>query len=203
VQFDATFETENATSEEQLFSNIPETRVTMLAADANSDGDNEVVRVNGTQPMGAGIGLPVGAGDTVNMHVYGYYEGGSGYSSSAGITALVDAVAGGFGGVNGGSTLEQATYDYFDYAYNNLTNGIGLLGTSYDDVPAAYINYILFDEDMVMYQHGYNQISSAANWAHEKVELNGISMYQRMDLSMCILPMKVQAVIGYILTICR
>jgi hypothetical protein len=49
IQFDATFETENATSEEQLFSNIPVTRVTFLAADANSDGGNEVVRLNGTQ----------------------------------------------------------------------------------------------------------------------------------------------------------
>jgi RHS repeat-associated protein len=176
VQFDASFETENAVTEEELFYNIAEARVTMLAADANSDGGNEVVRVNSTQPMGAGIGLPVGAGDIVNMHVYAYYEGGSGYNSSVGISALISAVAGGFGGVDGGSTVEQAIYDNFDYAYSNPTNGIGLLGTSNDNVPAAYINYILFDKDMVMYKHGYNQISSAANWSHEKVDLNGINV---------------------------
>ncbi|WP_040497749.1 hypothetical protein, partial [Fulvivirga imtechensis] len=64
LTFPATFESEKAADEEALYTSIAETRVTFNSADATASdihttGDNEVVRVNGTQPMGAGISLPV------------------------------------------------------------------------------------------------------------------------------------------------
>jgi len=172
IGFNGTFETEAASEEESTFENIPETRVTFNSADANSDGGNEVVQVNNAQPMGAGISLPVGVGDTLNMEVYAYYEGGSGYSTEVGLTEFIGAVAGGFGGINGGTEAQQATYD----AFNNAISGIGFTGTSDDLVPAAYLNYILFDENMQYYQHGHAQISNAANASHEKISLNDIEI---------------------------
>jgi len=172
ISFSASFETENAADEEDIYDNIAETRVTFNSADANSDGGNEVVQVNNAQPMGVGISLPVGAGDKLDMNVYGYYEGGSGYSTNVGLTEFIGAVAGGFGGINGGTEAQQATYD----AFNNAISGIGFTGTSDDLVPAAYLNYILFDESMQYYQHGHAQISSSANANHEKVSLDDIEI---------------------------
>ncbi|ELR68043.1 hypothetical protein C900_01217 [Fulvivirga imtechensis AK7] len=72
--------------------------------------------------------------------------------------------------MNGGTVEQQATYNSFD----NALNDIGLLGTSNDSRPAAYLNYILFDEHMQFYQHGHVQIGTAANGAHEKLTLNDI-----------------------------
>ncbi|MTI23441.1 RHS repeat-associated core domain-containing protein, partial [Fulvivirga kasyanovii] len=107
------------------------------------------------------------------MEVFGYYEGGSGYSSTTTTTALISAVAGAFGGVNGGSGYEQATYDAFEGAYAT-PGGMAINGTADDKRPAAYLNYILFDEDMVYYQHGHAQISTAADMNHEKISINDI-----------------------------
>ncbi|UII21601.1 hypothetical protein [Fulvivirga ligni] len=78
--FVGTFESENGNVEESTFEHIPETRMIFINADANNDEGNEVVEVNNSQPMGAGISLPISAGDQIDMSVYGYYEGGTGYN---------------------------------------------------------------------------------------------------------------------------
>ncbi len=168
--FAASFESEYAADEEALYYNLAETRVNFSSADANADGGNEVTRINGNQPMGAGVALYVAQGDTLDMEVYGYYEGGSGYSTQSALNMIIGAVAGGFGGVNGGTEAQQATYDAFD----NGLSGVGLIGTSNDNVPAAFLNYMLFDEDMTMYKHGFVQISSAANMSHERIFLDDV-----------------------------
>jgi RHS repeat-associated protein len=172
IDFPATFEGENAADEEALYGYIAETRVTSTAADANSDGGNEVVRLNATYPAGAAINIPVTVGDKLDMEVYAYYEGGSGYTSTTGLSAFITAVAGAFGGVNGGTPGEQAIYDVYNNAYGG--GAAAMKGTDSSTVPAAYLNYILFDENMVSYQHGYVQITSNANWGHEKLQLTDV-----------------------------
>ncbi|MEM9858213.1 MAG: RHS repeat-associated core domain-containing protein [Bacteroidota bacterium] len=172
VEFTASFESERAAEEEALYYNVAESRVTFSAADANVDGGNEVTRINGSQPMGAGLALYVAPGDLLDMEVYGYYEGGSGYSTQSGINAIIGAVAGGFGGATGVGATEgqQGTFD----ALNSAITGVGLNGTSDDNVPAAFLNYMLFDEAMAMYQHGFVQISSAAGMDHEHMFLEDV-----------------------------
>ncbi len=168
LDFEATMESENAAAEETLFTNLVETRATYLNAN-HTAGGNEVVRLNQTQPVGAGISLPVGAGDIIGMEVYGYYEGGSGYWSTVSLASLVAAVAGAFGGVsgaNGGTDAQQVIYNGFDGA-------LGVVGgSSNDNVPAAYLNYILFDQDMISYQTGFRQMTGAANMAHELMDFS-------------------------------
>ncbi len=176
LSFVATMETENNIDEEEeiLFMNLDSTRVTFNSADANSDGGNEVIRVNGTRPMGIGIALPVEAGDTLDMQVNAYYEGDSTYNTNVALSTLISAIAGGFGGLNGGTAEQQAVYDVFD----NSVGTYGLMGTGDADVPAAYLNYILFDNSMNDYQHGHIQVSSAAKMNHELLELNGVTASQ-------------------------
>lgn len=146
IVFLATMETENIVEEDELFDNI--NRFTETAAN-NTPGGDEAVVLFDTQPMGPGIGLAVGVGDEIDLEVYGYYNGGTGYSNTLGVDALISAIATGFGGATGAGATEtqQAIYNTFD----NSVGAIGLLGTSNDNVPAAYINYILFDENMAMY----------------------------------------------------
>ena len=170
--FTGTFETESAITEEAQFSNIAETRTIFPTADANSDGGNEVIALNGNKPIGAVLTFNVGKGDELDIKANGYYEGGSGYSTQSALNVIVGAIAGVYGGVNGGSEAQQATYDGFNDSYGS----IGLIGTSDDNIPAAFINYMLIDEDGVVYQNGYNQITTAANWNHELIELNDITV---------------------------
>ncbi|MEM9859238.1 MAG: DUF6443 domain-containing protein [Bacteroidota bacterium] len=166
LDFLATMESENSVDEETLFSRIPETRATYSNANHTSDG-NEAARLNQTQPVGPALSLPVGAGDEVNLEVYAYYEGGSGYNNTISLAAMVAAVAGAFGGVNGGTEAQQAVYNGFDGAIGTVG------GTSSSNVPAAYLNYAFFDENLVSYQTGFKQISGVANLNHERISFDG------------------------------
>ena len=53
--FEATMETETAAEEEQFFVNLPETRHTDQAADANNDGGDQIARINNTQFIGLSL----------------------------------------------------------------------------------------------------------------------------------------------------
>ncbi|MEQ8574080.1 MAG: RHS repeat-associated core domain-containing protein, partial [Fulvivirga sp.] len=170
-EFDASMEGENSSDEEMLFSNVQETRVTFNGAN-HTPGGNEVAQLNSTQPVGPAISLAVNPGDTITLETYAYYEGGSGYSSTTSLASFVAAVAGSFGGLNGGTIEQQATFDAFDNAYG----GLGFGGTQEDNVPAAYLNYIFFDQNMNYRSSGFSQISIAANISHERVALEDLVM---------------------------
>ncbi|MBL6447616.1 hypothetical protein JMN32_14960 [Fulvivirga sp. 29W222] len=175
IDFPARFETETAADEEQLYSGIDNTRVIFPSADAansniNVTGDDEVIGLNNQISAGAALSIPVGPGDKLDMQVYSYYEAGD-YGSLQSANAVLTAVAGAFGGVNGGNTYEQSTYDAFSSA-----DGAGMLvsGNQAGDArPAAYLNYILFDEKMNPYKFGHAQITGTAN-SHELVALNDV-----------------------------
>ncbi|WP_343859527.1 hypothetical protein, partial [Fulvivirga kasyanovii] len=98
-------------------------------------GDDEVVMLNDSQIAGPAISLPVGPGDEIDMEVYSYYEAGD-YGNLQPADAILAAVAGAFGGANGGNTFEQSTYDAF-----TAENGTSLVGNGNDagdTRPAAY-----------------------------------------------------------------
>lgn len=115
---------------------------TFAAANHTPDGDFSY-RMNQTTPSGPGIMLRVYPGDTVDPEVYAYFNENSGYgTSSNSLAAMITAIAGAFGGVNGGGGESQSIYDAFDDALGVL----GLGGNQGDDTPAAYLNYIFFDE---------------------------------------------------------
>ena len=166
--FNATMESENADDEDVLFENI--NRVNFPSAN-HTPGGNEAVRVNGAQTAGPGIALPVNAGDNIEMEVWAYYEGGSGYSTKTSITNFVSALAGAFGGIDGGNSTEQALYNSINGAVNGA-QGFATMGTSDDLVPGAYLSYTLFDQNMISYQQGHKQISTAAKNSHELVDFS-------------------------------
>ncbi|MTI23743.1 RHS repeat domain-containing protein [Fulvivirga kasyanovii] len=175
IEFTGRFESETAAEEEELFSNLKETREAFNSADATASdihvaGDDEVVMLNNSQIAGPAISLPVGPGDKIDIEVYSYYEAGD-YGNLQPADAILAAVAGAFGGANGGNTFEQSTYDAF-----TAENGTSLVGNGNDagdTRPAAYLNYILFDEQMNFQKDGFAQVDVNAN-THEVLALNDI-----------------------------
>ncbi|MBL6449087.1 hypothetical protein JMN32_22440 [Fulvivirga sp. 29W222] len=63
-------------------------------------------------------------------------------------------------------------YNSFDNAFAFFDNG----QTSNDNVPAAYLNYILFDDEMNYKDAGYLQVSDDANFNVEKLEIGDIEI---------------------------
>jgi len=172
--FEAGMESENAADEEAIYSNVAETRSVFNSAN-HTPGGNEAAELDSSNPIGPAISLHVFPGDTIKVETYAYYEGGSGYSSTASLAGFIAAVAGSYGGVNGGTEAQQATYDAFDNAFSTFG---GLGGTGDDNVPAAYLNYILFDKYMNYKASGFKQITSAANSDHEKLTFDDLVMQQ-------------------------
>ena len=156
VTFTATMETEaNEQEDDGLFTNVDETN----AVDTGATSYNEVSRLFSSQPIGPGISLPMYPGDKATMSVKAYHRGGSDFNNTIDLNTFITTLAGVFGGVNGGTAAEQTTFDAFDNALN--APGFGLQGTTLATRPAAYLNYILFDKNMKMYQHGHAQISKS------------------------------------------
>jgi hypothetical protein len=88
--------------------------------------------------------LDVYPGDKVDMEVWTYFEGSSGYGTTApALTTLITSVAQAFGGSPAGTDQSISIYNGVDNAIS--TFGIG--GNRGDSQPAAYLNYILFDKD--------------------------------------------------------
>ena len=166
----ATMESENATTEGENFVNL--TRVTSTAAN-HTPGGNEAQRLNNSTPVGVGISLPVYPGDALNVETYAYYEGGSGYSNTIAGTTMISSIAAVFGGISGGSQMEQAIFDGFDAA---LSGAGALAGTGDDNVPAAYLNYIVFNKDMGVESSGFLQISGNANFSQEQLSIPNITI---------------------------
>ncbi|MTI24418.1 fibronectin type III domain-containing protein, partial [Fulvivirga kasyanovii] len=175
IDFPARFESETAEGEEKLYGGIDSARVKFPSADAahsdiNVTGDDEVIGLNNQISAGAALSIPVGPGDKLDMQVYSYYETGD-YSSLQPANAVLMAVAGAFGGASGGNAYEQSTYNAFSNA-----DGAGMLvngNDAGDGRPAAYLNYILFDEHMGPYKHGHAQIEGTAN-SHGLTVLNDV-----------------------------
>ena len=164
-------ETDSATVEEANFEYIAETRTTSSAAN-HTAGGNEAAELDDTKPVGPGIIIPVYPGDTLDLDVWGYFEGGSGYNTSTPF-GMATNIANSFGGVNGGTGETGAIY-------NGLTSALAALGfggTNDDSRPAAYLNYIVLDENYAYANDnafGYVQIPASASFSQQQMSIPGI-----------------------------
>ena len=175
ITYLATMESEYATFEESMFVGIPATREVHLAANHTVDTKihaNEAAGLNGSDPnrrIGPGKVLQVTPGDQVTIEVQAYYENNLPTGSSTlGQAAIVTALAGAFGGLNGGSAEQQAIYDLFD----GHAASIAVAGNApHPGQPKAYLNYLRFDQDFNYVDAGFVQVSAAAQASHEKLSI--------------------------------
>ncbi|MEO1053834.1 MAG: RHS repeat-associated core domain-containing protein [Bacteroidota bacterium] len=166
ITYLATMEYGNAQEEETLFSGVAETRGTQPLASQSPD---KVAILNANQPVGPSISLQVGAGDVLNIETYAYFESGSGFSNPIDQIAFISSVAGVFGGVNGGTEGQQQLFD----AFNELLTGT-ITGSDDDNVPAAGITYLLFDQNMVWQDAGYIPVTDQAEEAKELLKFDPV-----------------------------
>ncbi|HEY9044504.1 MAG TPA: RHS repeat-associated core domain-containing protein [Ohtaekwangia sp.] len=114
-------------------------------------------QING-EIIGPAESIRVYPGDVVNMEVYGKYLAATGQGNTIS-SSFATAMLGAFNLVSTGVTADAYS------AVNSLFNAGPIIGTSgfaYDgDAPKAFLNYILFDDNFVPYDFGYDQIGSA------------------------------------------
>ncbi len=180
----ATMEAGNATVETKEFENITQTRVSPYSAPGQTDGGNSAARLNNGQSNGGYYGqvvgpgryIPVSPGDVITATVYGYYEGGSGYSTTIPVATMVAAVAATFTSllpVGEFGTLQSSLTHTFGSGF------AGALGSSNDNVPAAYLNMIMLDGNMLTdaaLPSSAIPISSAANGHLEQLTIGPINI---------------------------
>jgi RHS repeat-associated protein len=169
----ATFE--NISNDAQKFKNLTTNTFYWVNAPSvanNTPGGTRSLRLNSTYNatgnapgIAAAKSLSVAPGDVVDLEVYAYYTGTSGFgNTSLSLTSLVAAVA---GSVTTGMPATEA---------NAITNGInsaytafGTAGNQSDAAPSAYLNYVLLDKNYKLLDMGWQPVPTTANGAKQKL----------------------------------
>lgn len=168
----ATFEGD-ADDNSNVFSNVNPSNVVSFVAANHTPIGNKVVRMNQNYSAGPSKSLKVYAGDKIDSEVWTYYENNTGFgTSSAGVTAMITAIAGGFGGVSGGVGESGGIYN----GVNSAVNGFGLGGNPGDTQPAAYLNYILFDQSYKVLDMGWTRVPASAYFSKQKITIPQITV---------------------------
>jgi RHS repeat-associated protein len=131
----------------------------------HTTGGSKVVKMNQTYKIGPAKSLKVFPGDKVDIEVWEYHEGASGFgttaTSSAALTTLVANV---FGGVSGGMGESGKIFS----GVNNAVTQFATNSNQGDLRPAAYLNYILFDLNYKVLDVGA-QLAPATTFTKQKL----------------------------------
>ncbi len=115
------------------------------------------------QTVGPTLSLAVRKGDVIKAQVQAYYEAATDNNtlpSQSLVPSIVAAFAG--TGIVDGQVIQSA----LNAASGSIAVG-SVLKTDNNYLPHAYLNYILFDENFVYVDAGYQRVTTAANTAHE------------------------------------
>jgi RHS repeat-associated protein len=151
----ATMETANQATEQALFSNEYDPINTVVSKPSGFDADNSnsyVARLNASSGVnkktGPSLVLKVMAGDQVQLNTYAYYNTAT-QAPESGVNIISDVLSALSSGVvnNSSGKLNNTTT-----VSNGLSTGVTQFlnnDRSYDNSrPKAYLNYILFDDQM-------------------------------------------------------
>ncbi|MBL7840584.1 MAG: hypothetical protein JNJ75_10620 [Cyclobacteriaceae bacterium] len=129
----------------------------------------KAVRLNQATPIGPAKSIRVFPGDQVTAEVWAYYESANGYGTTSNTLAtIMGAVATVFGGVSGGTGETGKIYS----GVNGAFTATGLAGNQGDEVPAAYLNYIVFDKNYNLLGMDWQPITEASKLTKAKIEFD-------------------------------
>ncbi|HEY8933822.1 MAG TPA: DUF6443 domain-containing protein [Cyclobacteriaceae bacterium] len=166
----ATFESDTNDNASQYL-NATTNIVSFTSANHTTSG-SKVVKMNQTYKLGPAKTLSVFPGDKVDMEVWEYHEGSSGYgTTSTPLTTLITSVAGQIGGTSGGVGDAGLKYNGVSSALNNFGTG----GNQGDARPAAYLNYILFDKNYKVLDAGW-QVAPSTTFTKQKLSFNTLTI---------------------------
>jgi len=131
----------------------------------HTPGGSKVVRMNQSNKIGPAKSIKVFPGDKIDMEVWEYHEGTSGFGTTGTpLTTLITSVAGAFGGVSGGAGESGMIYT----GVNSAVTAFGTGGNQGDTRPAAYLNFILFDKNYKVLDAGW-QLAPATTFTKQKL----------------------------------
>lgn len=109
--------------------------------------------------VGPAITLKVNAGDTIKAETWVRYENKVSYSRNMNIAALAGLLAGNFSFTQ---AFETYTLSQTTNTFSNALTSAGFMGDGADtETPFAYINYILFDENMIQTDAGWRRVDES------------------------------------------
>ena len=145
--------------------NVSTSNVVSFGSANHTAGGSKVVRMNQTYKTGPAKSIHVYPGDKVDIEVWEYHEGTSGFgTTSTPINNLITNVAAAFGGVSGAAGESGAIYSGVNSAITAFNTG----GNQGDSRPAAYLNYILFDKNYNVLDAGW-QLAPASTFTKQKL----------------------------------
>ncbi|MDW3211920.1 MAG: DUF6443 domain-containing protein [Reichenbachiella sp.] len=159
--YQATMESESATTEEAQFLNVDASRH-LSESDASSGDESAWLNPKHNRIIGPAKAMKVYKGDQVDATVWAKYTDIVGTSPSGATMLVADAITTAFG-VNSGE-LYNALADAF--------SGASLLAPGADDVPMAYLNYTFFDKNYENPQSGLIKIGTASRNTYAQLERN-------------------------------
>jgi len=160
----ATFEGDSNDAASQYL-NVNASNVVSFGSANHTTSGSKVVRMNQTYKTGPARSIHVYPGDQVDIEVWEYHEGTSGFgTTSTPLTTLITNVAGAFGGVSGAAGESGAIYNGVNAAMTSFGTG----GNQGDQRPAAYLNYILFDKNYNVLDAGW-QLAPNTTFTKQKL----------------------------------
>lgn len=153
----ASMETQNSQVENALFSNVDATRATAPAgyqSDNLTNPDDNIAATNGVdgRKIGPSLVLRVMAGDTLQVAVSAFYKSGGDPKTRKNfgaqmVSALVQALSGA-SSQNGPHTSSDNVLPSGSVLDSSLYNDLVKSDADWDNKPKAYLNYILFDDQL-------------------------------------------------------
>jgi RHS repeat-associated protein len=162
----------NAYDSASHFTNVVAANKWNFPSANHTSGGTMAIRMNQTYKIGPAKSLAVYPGDKVDLEVWEYHEGESGFGTTGTpIATLITNVAGVFGGVSGAPDLSGAIYN----GVNSAITGFGTGGNQGNNRPAAYFNYILFDKNYKVLSAGW-QLAPATIFTKQKLSFATIDV---------------------------
>jgi len=160
----ATFEGDAGDNASQYL-NINGSNIVPFGGANHTTNGSRVIAMSQAYKTGPARSIHVYPGDKVDIEVWEYHEGTSGYgTTSTPLATLIASVASAFGGVSGAAGESGSIY-------NGVNSGITFFGTGGnqgDARPAAYLNYILFDKNYNVLDGGW-QLAPATTFTRQKL----------------------------------
>lgn len=152
------------------FQNINPSNIVSFVGAATSG--TKVLRVNQTAKIAASKSTRVFPGDKVDIEVWEYHEGNSGFgTTSTPAATLINMVAGAFGGVSGGAGESGLIYN----GVNSAVTAFMPAGNQGSTRPAGYLNYILFDNNFKVLDMGW-QLAPATTFTKQKLSFSTLNI---------------------------
>jgi RHS repeat-associated protein len=131
-----------------------------------------VVAMNQNYKVGPAKRLNVYPGDKVDMQVSGSYDPVAGFGSNNTLAAMIANVASTFGGVSGGGGESGLIYN----GVNSAMSLFGLGANQGNSAPAAFLNYILFDQQYRVLNMGWEVVPASATTAGQMISIPTVNV---------------------------